>query len=368
MAKTFGPPRNFYEKMASESERGREQVEQGDSGVHERAVHLLAPRLGGVDARLEPAHPSHGRLPLLLLLAARVLERHGPPPPEQVGHEPHRAAGGARGGVGRRGPRGRRGAGRRLGGRGGHAAEDRGRGGGHGGRGGREGVGEGGLVGVVVGRRAVGEVPRGGRQAGHLPRRPPLRPQRGGEAGAVAPAQRRVRLAEELRQRHQRLAEAPVEVGQQEQVVQQLLRPGVPPQRVAGLRVVEQVRQPRQHAPRAPGAVRHPRGPRLRRRVRPRQQRARRLVQRRRQRVQPHGEAGRPHPRVRQLLGPRAVQQERRSHRLGRRQRGQRPTEPHGHCCTASACSALPRKRRPLGLDAVVVDWWWWEVEARGVL
>jgi hypothetical protein len=127
------------------SESGRQQVEQGDPGVHERAVHLLAACLGGVDALLEPAHPAHGRLPLLLLLlrAARgVVERHGPPPPEQVGHQPHRAAGG----VGRRG---RRGAGRRLGGGGRHAGEGRGRGGGHGARGGREGVGV-----VASGRRA----------------------------------------------------------------------------------------------------------------------------------------------------------------------------------------------------------------------
>jgi len=206
---------------------------------------------------------------------------------------------------------------------------------------------------------------RGGRQAGHLPRRPPLRLQRGGEAGAAAPAQRGVRLGEELPERDERLAEAAVEVGEEEEVVEELLRPGVPPERVARLRVVEQVGEPRQDAPRAGGAVGDPRGPRPRGRVGPRQQRARRVVQRRRQRVQAHGEAGGPHPRVRQLLGPRAVQQERRRHRLGRRQRGERPTEPDGHraslLCSAppascSACSGRERARLALG---AVATWWW---------
>ena len=110
---------------------------------------------------------------------------------------------------------------------------------------------------------------RGGRQAGHLPRRPPLRLQRGGEAGAAAPAQRGVRLGEELPERDERLAEAPVEV------VKELLRPGVPAERIARLRVVEQVGVPRQDAACAvgdPRSLAHASS-------------ARRVVQHRRQRV-----------------------------------------------------------------------------------
>jgi len=87
---------------------------------------------------------------------------------------------------------------------------------------------------------------RGGRQTGHLPRRPPLRLQRGGEAGAAAPAQRGVRLGEELPERAERLAEAPVEV------VKELLRPGVPAERIARLRVVEQVGVAAAGRPRSP--------------------------------------------------------------------------------------------------------------------
>jgi hypothetical protein len=171
-----------------------------------------------------------------------------------------------------------------------------------------------------------------------------------------------VRLGEDLPERDERVAEAPVEVGQEEEVVQQplLRRPAVPvppPERVAGLRVVEQVREPRQDAPGAAGAVRHPRRPRPRRRVGPRQQRARRLVQRRRQRVQPHGEAAAgPRPRVRQLPGPRAAQQERRRHRLRRRQRGQRPTEPHGHRVRRSLCTAFLPSLALLWLGRM--RWW----------
>ncbi|RCV40582.1 LOW QUALITY PROTEIN: hypothetical protein SETIT_9G066300v2 [Setaria italica] len=69
------------------------------------------------------------------------------------------------------------------------------------GRGGREGVGERGLFELVVKRRAVGEVPRGGHQVGHLPRRPLLRSQRHRESCPVAPAQRGVRHWPRIRSR-----------------------------------------------------------------------------------------------------------------------------------------------------------------------
>jgi len=59
-----------------------------------------------------------------------------------------------------------------------------------------------------------------------------------------------VRLGEELPERDERLAEAPVEV------VKELLRPGVPAERIACLRVVEQVGVPRQDAAGAVGGPR----------------------------------------------------------------------------------------------------------------
>jgi hypothetical protein len=46
----------FHHEAGRASQCGREQVEKGDSSVHEPAVHLLAPALGGVDALLEPMH------------------------------------------------------------------------------------------------------------------------------------------------------------------------------------------------------------------------------------------------------------------------------------------------------------------------
>ncbi|BAT11879.1 Os10g0542750, partial [Oryza sativa Japonica Group] len=273
-----------------ESKCGREQVEQRHPGIDERAVHLLAAALGGGDALLEATHPRHGRLPLLLLLVAVVLEGDGPPPPEEVGHQPHGAGRRAGGGVGRRCPWRRRGARRGLGGGGRHAGEDGGGRGRHGGGGGREGVGEGGLVGVVSRGGTVGEVARGGGEPGDLPRRAPLRAQRRGEARPVAAPERGVGLGEELPERDERLPEAAVEVGEEEEVVEQLLRPR-PPQRVLRLRVVEQVGEPGEHLPRPVRPVRHPGRPRLRRCVRPLEQRPRRVVQAGDERVEADGQA-----------------------------------------------------------------------------
>jgi hypothetical protein len=197
----------------------------------------------------------------------------------------------------------------------------------------------------------VGEAAQRGGEAGEVTVGAAPGAERRRQAGGVAAAQRGVRLAEKLAPREQRLADAPVRVGQEEEVVQQALGPRrrrlavavgvavavavavaaavVADQRVPRLRVVEQVRQPRQEA----GQVRRPVGdPRraglLRRLLGPADERVRRLVQARHRRVEAPRQAVAADTGVGELLVPRSAEERRR---LRDGERREPPAEPRCH-------------------------------------
>jgi hypothetical protein len=391
----FFPPKT----LTCGSKARREHVEQRHPRANERPVHPLATVLRRHDAILQPPQPFHGRLPLLLLLLAAAfrleirLSRAGPglaaaatatatasddghrapAPPEEVGDPPHGRGGHLRGRDRRQ--RGRHRAGRRRRGGGGQPGEDGGGRGRRGARGGRDGVGHRGLAVVRrhrcagAGRAAVREAAQRGGEAGEVAVGAAPGAERRRQTGGVAAAQRGVRLAEKLAPREQRLADAPVRVGQEEEVVQQALGPRcrrlaaavaaavVADQRVPRLRVVEQVRQPGQEA----GQVRRPVGdPRrvglLRRLLGPADERVRRLVQARHRRVEAPRQAVAADAGVGELPVPRSAEERRR---LRDGERREPPAEPRCHLLllVRPACCGSSRSLRSLLFD-VPPRWW----------